>query len=74
MPVIFRGLVCSEEQLYASLCCPWYRNSIGNDVFSGVVVRLYACVCVRRTKVGSACFQDVFLEDWVGRAASVSAC
>lgn len=49
----------------------WYRNSIGNDVFSGVVC---VCVCVCRTKAGSACFQDVFLEDWVGRAASVSAC
>lgn len=35
---------------------------------------VYMRVCVRRTKVGSACFQDVFLEDWVGRAASVSAC
>lgn len=34
----------------------------------------FMCVCVRRTKAGSACFQDVFLEDWVGRAASVSAC
>lgn len=65
MPVIFRALACSDEYLYASFC----RTEMQLEM-----TWLCVYVCVRRTKAGSACFQDVFLEDWVGRAASVSAC
>ncbi len=58
-----RHLQGSGVLWWASLCMILpYRNAIGNDVV------------VLRTKAGSACFQDVFLEDWVGRASSVSAC
>lgn len=56
-----RHLQGSGVLWWASLCMILpYRNAIRNDV-----VVLY--VCVRHTKAGSACFQDVFLEDWVGK-------
>lgn len=52
-------------RVYASVCL-CYKYSIGNGSRS-------LCVCVFRTKAGSACFQDVFLEDgWEGPHLSVA--